>query len=108
MVNHYIETSLGTIGIYLTSNHELQNYEHLTKIFSKFYSFKEEKPFEILENEEGLFLIINLKDDSYGRPEYKIRKRFTAQILDIEPFENNKNLKNNKNRNEWTYWCSIL
>lgn len=48
------------------------------------FKCRQEDPVEVRDTLEGLFLTVHLEDESFGTPEYKIRERFTAQMLDIE------------------------
>lgn len=98
-MRYFIETSKGTVGINLTTENSLDKHceEFLSNILSQIYDIDEKHPFLIEDNPEGVFLKINLKDGIHGRPEYKIRKRFIAQTLDMEMEDDIR----------WYPWCVI-
>jgi hypothetical protein len=110
-MNHYIETSYGTIALHLDLENNLKNTQHLLDILKKMFIYDSDNPFEVLKNEEGLFLIVNLEDPYYGNPEFKIKKSFSAQLFDIEPYQLSEISKPSEPKLFQSFfqnWCLIL
>jgi hypothetical protein len=104
-MNKYIETSEGTVGIYLDEKNQLEEgcQKWLTGIIKHRFKCRKENPISIQENPEGLFLMIHLEDETLGVPEYKIRSRWVAQTFDIQYEPNPDKVV----RYDWYSWCAI-
>lgn len=106
-MSYYIETSEGTVGIYMDDKNqslEKECQEWLVGFLKHMYRCRKENPITIESNLEGLFLKIHLEDETLGSPEYKIRKRFIAQELTVQFTPNSTKEKGYS----WRSWCIVL
>jgi hypothetical protein len=77
VMRYFIETSSGNISVKLTEDNKLVENSKLLvgHVLKQYYKCDKKEPISLKENNNGLFIIVNLEDNSYGSPEYKIRER---------------------------------